>query len=107
MRAACLAGIVAVLVLPLALVLLAQPPLVPASGGPVLAEAAQDLSTAALDRVERLLGGHLHVRLAAPCAAHALHGLPRACSPADGLWAARPAASAPLAARPGASERAF
>lgn len=101
MRAACLAGIVAVLVLPLALVLLAQPPLVPASGGPVVAQAARDLSTAALDRVERLLGGHLHVRLAAPCSALALEAVP---APPPYETAPRALVPAP-AARAGASER--
>ncbi|MFM8386418.1 MAG: hypothetical protein ACKOCB_06310 [Planctomycetia bacterium] len=101
MRGACLAGILAVVLLPLALALLAQPPMAPASGGPELGCAAQDLSTAALDRVQRLLGGELAVRLDAPSCTLALAaspGTPRAADP-------QPALLAPAEARAGACER--
>ncbi|MFM8980052.1 MAG: hypothetical protein ACKOSS_06280 [Planctomycetia bacterium] len=103
MRAACLAAVVALVLLPLALVLLPQQPLVPAKGGPVLAQAAHDLSTAALDRVERLLGGHLHVRLELHGLRHDLEAV-AALPPPPG--AALPALPQP-AARAGACERAL
>ncbi len=63
-------AVAALVVLPLFLALLAPPTL--ASGeGASLSAASRDLSTAALDRLERLLSGELTVRLAGLDAVHA------------------------------------
>lgn len=83
-------AVAALVVLPLLLALLA-PPTLASEEGASLSAASSDLSTAALDRLERLLSGELTVRLAG---LDAVHGWALRASPA----ARASRASAPLLA---------
>jgi hypothetical protein len=92
--------------LPLLFALLA-PPALAAGDGPALSSVSRDLSTAALDRIERLLNGEFTVRLAAVTSTvvPAVTPTAAACAATDGTL---PTASrAEPRTRPSETERAL